>query len=430
MTTHAPGPADAFVSAPPIAPDGPRSPVPAARALMRAGLVGFALFAPFSIAGMSVTLGLVAAGAALDAVTRRDVALGALTGRRDPLVVAAALVVATAIPAVLLSENRDRAWHDARSMWQYAVPFVVAWAATRTGERRGVLHVLAGASMLAAVMALVQRAGGMDLGPLHIDAEHRVSGTLHPMTFAGIFAMLVPLSAALATAPGTTRRSRAFFAAAALLQWAALLLTLTRGAWLAAAAGLATLSALRRHRALVVGAALLGAATWAFASASGRDAGRSIAPSEVLRHPADRNVHTRLVLWRAAWTLFREHPIVGVGMGDFETEAREVIERRGARGVLTTTDAHNVALHVLATRGLLGFVPLAAFWAIVIASLGRARRRLPAASRRRALVDAGLAVTIVILVGSLTENNIDDEEVFDVFMVILGLARGAAGATR
>ena len=260
MTTHAPGPADAFVSAPPIAPDGPRSPVPAARALMRAGLVGFALFAPFSIAGMSVTLGLVAAGAALDAVTRRDVALGALTGRRDPLVVAAALVVATAIPAVLLSENRDRAWHDARSMWQYAVPFVVAWAATRTGERRGVLHVLAGASMLAAVMALVQRAGGMDLGPLHIDAEHRVSGTLHPMTFAGIFAMLVPLSAALATAPGTTRRSRAFFAAAALLQWAALLLTLTRGAWLAAAAGLATLSALRRHRALVVGAALLGAA--------------------------------------------------------------------------------------------------------------------------------------------------------------------------
>ena len=111
-------------------------------------------------------------------------------------------------------------------------------------------------------------------------------------------------------------------------------------------------------------------------------------------------------------------------MGDYSTEAAQLLA--GTEGVLTMTDTHNVPLHILATRGLVGFIPFVFFWVTVFRVLARTMREAQRRSRAFQYATGAPAVAVAILVGSLTENNIDDEEVFNAFMLILGLARAHA----
>ena len=142
--------------------------------------------------------------------------------------------------------------------------------------------------------------------------------------------------------------------------------------------------------------------------------------TDLIGSTPDRNIRTRLVLWEIAWDLFRENPVIGVGMGDYEVEATRLA--RG-RDIETAIDAHNVPLQILATRGLVGFIPFVYFWVTAIRVVRQVSRRSKRRSRAHHYALGGLAVIVVVLVGALTENNIDDEEVFMTFMFLLGLAR-------
>ncbi len=98
----------------------------------------------------------------------------------------------------------------------------------------------------------------------------------------------------------------------------------------------------------------------------------------------------------------------------------------------TATDSHNIYLQVLATRGLVGFIPFVCFWFVLLRSLRRARStcaaRTVAGSERFALhfIDGVTAATVAVLVGALSENNIDDSEVFTAFMLLVGMAKNFA----
>ena len=112
-------------------------------------------------------------------------------------------------------------------------------------------------------------------------------------------------------------------------------------------------------------------------------------------------------------------------MGDYTIEADKML---GDRAVLTTVDTHNVFLHILATRGLFGFVPFVLFWLAVFKGLLVVKRNAQKESLAYHYALGALGVTVAVLFGALTENNIDDSEVFIAFMLLLGLARSAAYA--
>jgi O-antigen ligase len=386
--------------------------------LLQFGFLLLALFIPFSIAGANFGLGFATLGWLLWlASTRR------LPARPDATAWAALLLVIAAVPSVLMSENGARAFRDWWSYWELLIMFLVGAHIARVGVREKAVAVLAASSAIACAVAFVQRAGGLHIGPLHIGAEHRVGGTLFTMTFAGILYLLVSFNAALAVS-GAARRFRAWLTLAVVLQFAALLLTMTRGAWIAVLVGLAAAALLLRSRALAIAGAAAFAALLAFSTLYGRDQGRTIAVQEFATSEADRNVSTRLVLWDMSWQMFREHPFLGVGMGDYSIEAERLLAQRQVR---TTVDAHNVFLQVLATRGLVGFIPFAGFFAVLIASLWKSMRRAARGSLARHYAAGALAATLALLAGSLTENNIDDSEVFIAFMFLVGIARSARG---
>jgi O-antigen ligase len=286
--------------------------------------------------------------------------------------------------------------------------------------REAAFWTLAASSAVACVVALVQRAGGLDLGFIHIPARFRVGGTLYTMTFAGILYQLIVLNCAVLMAKGIAARGRIFLAAIVALQFVAIMLTMTRGAWLALIGGLVALCILARNRVVTWSAIGLVGVLVLFSLFNVRQQGRSV--PELLRSGLDKDASTRVVLWDIAWDLFKAHPLLGVGMGDYTIEADKLL---AGRRVTTTVDTHNVYLHILATRGLVGFVPFVFFWFVLLRELSRVRRRFAPGSLDHQFAVGAIAATVAVLLGAITELNIDDSEVFMTYMFTMGLVLSA-----
>jgi O-antigen ligase len=387
--------------------------------LFQGAFLCFALFIPFSIAGENIALGFAVLAWLLWLVAVRDRPL-----RPDALWVASLALVLAALPSVWMSEDRARAIKDWTSYWQLLICFLVGAHIARVRVRDRACMVLLVSAAASCAVAFVQRAGGLHVGPLHIGAEHRVSSTLFTMTLAGILCQLIPFGAAVVMSPRVAR-ARAWIAIALVMMFAALLLTMTRGAWIAVFAGLVTVCVLLRSRVLAITTVAALAALLLFSHVYRHDQGRTLAVSSFATSEADRNVGTRLVLWDMAWQMFLDHPVFGVGMGDYSIEAER---RLGERNVRTTVDSHNIYLQILATRGIVGFLPFLAYFAVLIAGLWKAGARTPAGSLDRHYALGALGATAAVLVGALTENNLDDAEILAAFMFLVGVARAQTTA--
>ncbi len=68
---------------------------------------------------------------------------------------------------------------------------------------------------------------------------------------------------------------------------------------------------------------------------------------------------TRMELWKTGWKIFLEHPLVGVGAGNFQKMARQNPERyRVNQDVQNYKYVHNQYIATLATRGIPGLILL------------------------------------------------------------------------
>jgi len=68
---------------------------------------------------------------------------------------------------------------------------------------------------------------------------------------------------------------------------------------------------------------------------------------------------TRMELWKTGWKIFLEHPLVGIGAGNFQKMARQNSERyRVNERVHNYKYVHNQYIATLATRGVPGLILL------------------------------------------------------------------------
>lgn len=85
---------------------------------------------------------------------------------------------------------------------------------------------------------------------------------------------------------------------------------------------------------------------------------------------------SRIALWRYAWQMFQEHPILGVGWGEFTIQQFWLAATLGTVG--TANNAHNLVLDLLAKTGALGallvLIPLAAWIVRVTEAILRSER--------------------------------------------------------
>jgi len=310
-------------------------------------------------------------------------------------------------PLVAYAATFLAAWALASSFWAYDVPqaagyglrltlnvalLFVIFAAIR--HARSVRWVVSGYLLGAAAAALV----GLVQGPQ--GDEERLAGSVGDPNF--LAAMLVPAIVFAVFAFGWTRHpaERWLLCLLLVLFTIALLETQSRGGLVALvvtlAAGMVFGGRFRRHfAALTATIAFVGLAYFA-AFATAEAVGRITNPG---------GGAGRSDLWAVAAEVVSDHPLVGVGAGNFPIVAPQYVT-----GTLDLpevqlvvdqpTVAHNTYIGVLAELGVVG---LSAFAVVVLAALALARRAVKAFARARDPELELLSRAVLVgLVGMLT----------------------------
>lgn len=211
---------------------------------------------------------------------------------------------------------------------------------------------------------------------LHVQAD-RASGSVHPIIFGDIALLLAALS--LAGASYFSKIHRGLLVVpwlAAVMGMCASFLSGSRGGWLALPALAIVFAWYARDKLRAWQLAMLGVLLTAFCLAawyapqSGVRTRIDVAKHEIsayfTEHEVDTSVGARLEMWKAAWMIFRQHPLLGAGMGGFSIEKQALIDAgKLDPAVASFLHPHNEYAAALATRGIIGFISLLALFGII-----------------------------------------------------------------
>ncbi|MDE2237432.1 MAG: O-antigen ligase family protein, partial [Elusimicrobia bacterium] len=203
----------------------------------------------------------------------------------------------------------------------------------------------------------------------------RAHAFVHPVTYGEILSLGF-LGAACLRGLGEKAPPKKALDAFLVLSGAALFLNQTRGALLGLFVGLLALACgdkrLRRLALFAVAGLPLVLALWELLPNN-----HTIAQMVIRsREPGPNGALARLILWRVGWDIFRSHPWLGAGPGNYRTLFTHYFQ-----GVLDGQrvwgSAHNLYIHQAAERGLLG---LAALGGLLATMTWRAWRRVQSAA--------------------------------------------------
>ena len=287
------------------------------------------------------------------------------------------------------------------TLLSYLLLFLLVSARLRTRlqiERLVVVIVATGVPLvcLAAAQAL-----GWQPVPLVSDARSPVYATLGRSNFLGAYlAMVLPLTLAWAWA-AQRRWLRAAGAILALAELAMIGLTLARGAWLAAGAGLGALAVagcwprLRVRRSRWLKAALAAGVVAALAA--------GLAAAIGLGSAQEGSAAARRTIWQATAELIGRRPWLGYGPDALGLQFSQVyppqIVYYQGRGLIVDR-AHNLVLDGLVTGGAVGLAAQLALAVTLAAIAGRALR-MAGVSWRRTWLPACLATLAAQVAGNL-----------------------------
>lgn len=326
-------------------------------------------------------------------------------------------VIALGLLALALSPRRDGAvlaWMDVIAP---AIVVPVLWRLEPDEVRRLLLGLLVGGVVISS-FALLQYAVILpELASLsatriaaeiqEVAARRRVLGTFPlPNLLAGYLAMLLPLAAAVLMAAPQRLGQRLVAVSCLVLAGLAFLLTQSLGATCALLGAYALVMITRggrrqRSRWLLwaVGSSVL--------------VGSLLAVRPMLRDIAHQHnpIRNRLAYWKVTATIIREHPLRGVGFGEFR-HAFDAFRPEGAQRVL---HAHNSYLELWAELGIIGLLA----WLWLIGETLRAANR----------VDRWLAVAAcAFALHNLVDFSLYVAQVNVLWWVLVGLAARGKGA--
>jgi O-antigen ligase len=253
---------------------------------------------------------------------------------------------------------------------------------------------------------------------------NRITGFMsHWMTFSGMQMVALLLGLSLLFFAERRRSARIALATACLLIGISILLSLTRGVWLATAAGLLYLLwNWKRWSILIVPLAI------ALLFVAGPLTIRSRLSSFRKPHgQLDSNQH-RIVTWRTGIQMIRAHPWFGLGPEMVGREFNQYIPADVPRPLPDGWygHLHNIYLQYSAERGIPTMLML--LW-LLLATLwrwGAALRQLaagpgPTPDSRRWLLHGAIAALLGTMISGVTEHNLGDSEVLLLTLSVLCL---------
>ncbi len=370
-----------------------------------------ALVLPVSLAATNLALGALTVALLLRALTDGRRMIAAWSG---PAMIAIVLYGAAGLAAAVLGVDPRSALHDSLKDFHRVWALGLFLAAATLEPKAPVMTALAASFAFMAIFGIAQTAfGGRPDGNMI-----RAHGFVHAVVYGQQMALSFLGCLCVLARPGDLSRNarRAVFLLAALSA-AALTLSQTRMALFAMAAGFITICLLEpraRRWALLVGlAAVAAAAAWEFLPTGGRSLSASLGGF----HPNSPH-QARWALWNAACRIFLDHPWTGAGPGGYKILFPSY-HSIPLDGEMNWGSAHNLYLHQLAERGLLGATALLFLIAVLMRDAWRAARLGTARG-----LWAAASVT-AFLVMSVTETSFQNEQFATLLLLVW--AFGVAG---
>ncbi len=214
------------------------------------------------------------------------------------------------------------------------------------------------------------------------------------------------------------RRKRLFCLAGLGVVMVGLALTWSRGAWLAAAVGVAVLLArVERPRlwpGLLTAALVLGAAMPMLGPRWAWHAGR------IQEIAAADGPFSRIPIWRLVPKMVADHPVLGTGLSTFQFVYERY--RQGTTAVPYAPLAHNLFLQFAAETGVVGLAALLYFLTAGVLSVARWHVRSPPGEQRY------LSATVLASLAALLAHQMVDGTVLRVHISVGLFALVALGA--
>ena len=234
-----------------------------------------------------------------------------------------------------------------------------------------------------------------------------------PTTYAYILAMFLFVSLTLFFIT-TDKKKKIIFSSVFLIGLLTLALTYSRGAWIGFSAGLFCFIVLRKIKLLipmVLAIAIAASSLYAFSSGF----------KERIDSLTDFNYYSnsqRIELWKANLEIFKDHPIIGVGLNENDQLVAEYHDKMG-HVEKYRSHAHNIYLQYLSGTGILGFLSFIALAFYFLLKNLNLTRRLQGSNQW--LAYGLLSIQITFLVSGFFDCNFGDSEVRYSYLTYLVL---------
>ncbi|MCP4567315.1 MAG: O-antigen ligase family protein [FCB group bacterium] len=384
------------------------------------GLMGYALFAPASIAISQMFFGLALAGF-----------IGYIAATPDrknlfflPRIIIAAIIVYVALHFVsMVVAGTDLLM--IKEDWLFLMMIVGAVMFRDIKRLTRLLDVFATGLIIMGGYGIWQHFVGVDLYHQvlldYMTFGYRAIGNFSTyLTFSGFFAISSIFMVAVAFS-ATVNARKYYYLSASQIALVCILFNYSRSTIIALVIGIIALVMLidARYRKWVSLALLLTLAAGVVISPDFLNRFKNIDRTEFKVESAN----SRISIWKATLVMIEAEPLTGVGPGNFKANYINYRENRTGREL---SHAHNDILNVAAESGLPCMVAFGLMWLLILLYLYKGYRRCPEGFQKGLLLGALLA-SLVFMVMAQFEAFFADEEVRLLLMFIWGIGLAVLG---
>jgi O-antigen ligase len=318
----------------------------------------------------------------------------------------------------LISENQHWPFPELDSFRYVFIAGLLFTAPIPDKDRKIIIIFLFVAAALSGLIGILQY-----FGLIYMEYPRPHGFSPHPILYASMLSFVCSSSVIMFFIPNNnpfqTKKERYFLLIIILLTFGGILLSGSRGAWLALviACSIALFLYDRKKTfnfllvltmscliVLPFSNSLRQRATSILSAIHGKDIEGSL------------SIETRIELWKGALLIFRESPILGSGIWDFETDIDKLVKEKKLNNVATAVHAHNIFFQALATRGLMGLIfTIGLLSALMIWGM------------KEIQCEGGIGGYIIILctvltiIGGFTEDNIETTKYLAIYGITIGL---------
>ena len=232
----------------------------------------------------------------------------------------------------------------------------------------------------------------------------------HPMTLAGFLTISIPIIYCCLInwreKGGRILTCACFF----IISFIGLLLNSTRGAWLALASTIPIVTFLydRSFKKIIFLLFFAVATSLVFVSSP-----KLQSRAESITSTTFQSNTERVLMWESAYQMFKDHPIFGVGLGQYAK--RYLNEYKSPQAKEQQNHSHNNFMQMLAENGILGFAGFISLFGYILCS--SLKGAIKEHSKYSVLI---FGSTFALLLQGMTEYNFGNSAVIKFYWTVLG----------